>query len=194
MAYGIEMPGAAGVVPGHAVPRRRRRRWLIVLGVVVALAGVTLTVLGAVGMFVLDARSAATPTVAGQVRDPVSFEAEDASYEILLVRRRDATLDLDAADTTCTIDLADGRRIEVDGRVQAVSVSGRDTATVGSFRAVPGRTVVRCDGIADDRRFVIDEISSAERWAFRSTLLGVGVLVAGAGIALLGVFWRRGPT
>ncbi|MFP5489321.1 MAG: hypothetical protein ACLGHQ_13570 [Acidimicrobiia bacterium] len=193
MSYGIKMPGAPGVVPGRAVHRRRPHRWLIVLGVAIALAGLALTVVGAVGMFALDARAAASPTVEGRVPDAVEFDADRATYEILLVQRRSSNLDLEAADTTCVIRLADGRHVEVDGRVQGVSVSGRGTATVGSFRAVDGVTVVQCIGADDGRTFVIDEVSAAERWAVRSTLLGVAALVAGIGTALLGVFWRRAP-
>lgn len=156
-----------------------------------ALIGLSATVAGAIGTAAYDSLAGTDPTAEGTIPGPVVFDADDATYEILLVRRRGANLDVEAASTRCDVELADGRDIGIDGRFQAVAVSGGSTATVGSFDAVQGRTLVYCQGGDEGRTFVVDVVSETERWMSRSMWGGVVVLVIGVGLALLGWFWRR---
>lgn len=164
------------------------------VGVLIGLVGLAATVAGAIGTVAYDQWARTDPTAEGTMPGRVQFDAHDATYEILLTRRRGANLESEASRTSCDVELADGRVVSIDGRFQAVSVSGGGTATVGSFDAVPGPTVVRCRGADEGRRFVVDAVSTSERWLSRSMWGGVIVLAVGVGILLLGLFWRRPPS
>jgi hypothetical protein len=112
---------------------------------------------------------------------------------VLLLQRR-GSIDAEVAATRCTARLADGSERLLDGRFQAVSVSGGGTATIGSFDAVPGPTSVRCEGADVGRRFAVHAVGRWEQWTSRSMWIGAVVLTLGLAVGLLGWFWRRQPS
>ena len=71
--------------------------------------------------------------------------ADDATYEVLLVRSRHDTSPAAAANIVCAVNLANERTITLDGSRQATSTDAANTATIGTFDAVAGLTAVTCD-------------------------------------------------
>jgi hypothetical protein len=164
----------------------------IVGGVLVALFGLFVTLGGAVVTLVDKTVSSLDPIAEARTPGTATFVAEDAEYEVLSVRRRTDSA-RGAEDFECEVTLADGRTISLDGSVQAVSVAAANTETIGSFDAVAGETAVFCDADGGDNRFVVDKRGALGRWGMRLLLSGVVVLLAGTGMLLGGIFWKKPP-
>ena len=109
------------------------------------------------------------------------------------MRSRRDTSTASAGNVVCTVELANERTITVDGSYQAASTDAGNTSTIGSFDAVAGQTAVTCDARGGEVRFVVDKVSSLGRIANWVLVGGIAGLLAGAGLILGGIFWKR-PT
>jgi len=170
--------------------RRIRVSW-IVCGIVVALAALVVTIAAGIAIVVDKAASTLDPEAEARTPGTARLDAERATYEVLLVRSRRDTSTASAANTVCTVELANEHTITLDGARQAVSTEAGSTSTIGSFDAVAGTTTVTCDAGDADLRFVVDKVSSVGRIANWVLFGGVAGLLAGAGLIVAGIFWKR---
>ncbi|MDP2289601.1 MAG: hypothetical protein Q8M22_00335 [Actinomycetota bacterium] len=185
-------PGAPSQIWGAAPkpPKRRMRKGWIISGILVAVFGLLMLIGGAVASLISRTASSLDPVAEARTPGTATFEAKDATYDVLLVRRR-ADSFREASDFLCTVTLANGKVIELDGRFQAVSDQTANTESIGSFDAVPGHTSVFCDADGGDNRFVVDEESLLQRLSLWFILGGTGVLLLGTGMILGGVFLKK---
>jgi len=166
-----------------------RVRWIVV-GAILSVPAVVVLVVG--GIMTLASRTASSLDPIAEARTPgtATFEAEDTSYDILLVRSRGEDF-READDVDCVVTLANAKVIEVDGQSQAVSEQSANIGTVGSFDAVAGTTTVYCEARGGDLRFVVDDESSLHRIGMLMVFGGVGGLLLGMGLIQMGVFWKK---
>ena len=178
------------------VPKRKGRiRWgVLLLGVLAAAAGLVSLVVGAGFLLAEGAVNIADSEADGRLPDAdLSFDAEDAQYDIFLSGR--GTTEFDSEDVSCAITLADGEQLEVRGDQQVVSTSGA-TVSVGSFDAVEGFTEVRCTS-TDDNEVSRIYLGKDRAWLERTGYVGLGMglllVLGGTGLILLAVFKRKPP-
>jgi len=181
-----------GPQPLPQAPRPRMRKGWIVAGIIADVVAVVLLVGGAIAMAVGRTVSSIAPGAARVTPAPLSFDAEAATYEILLDRRPGDDF-RESSDVQCSVQLADGRTLSIDGAVQAVAVSSNKLETVGSFDAIAGTTTVACEANGGSVRYVVDEESLISRIGLIVVLVGVGLLLAGVAAIMLGVFWKKRP-
>lgn len=169
----------------RVVTERRRRPLMI--GIWLAGAGLAVTIIaglllaGNQAVQVLAAEDRAT------VPDPLTFEAQDSSYAVLLLP---TTIGIPfmgnpVAALTCDVDLADGTTAVLRGARQATSIETGAGETVGSFDAVPGPTTVTCDftGSPDTSGYfvaVAAQRSVPDLVAFGGVALGIVAMIVGA--------------
>ena len=202
---GVGFPGQPGVgFPGQApwpgaghsavppIAKPRRRKGWIVAGIVVCVLGVLAVIGGAVTSGVAAVQSSLDPEGEALTPTPIRFVAEAKEYDIVLLagRREDAR---DAADMECTVVLADGRDLFVDGDVQAVSTEVGNAESVGSFTAVPGDTVVTCEANGGHVTYQVQEPAALASIGLIILIVGFALGVLGAGMILLGAFWKKKP-
>jgi hypothetical protein len=122
----------------------------------------------------------------------LSFTADEGQqYDVFLSGRH--VNEGDASRVNCQITLADGDEIEVDGTVQGVAVEGA-TSSVGSFDGVEGFTEVRCTGLDNGEPIYVGRDRPAlERGGWIGVGLGVAGVLAGVGLLMAGLFWRKAP-
>ncbi len=163
------------------------------LGIAIALIGLSGTIGGAVASVAARVASTVDPDAAGTTRAPVTFVTEERTYRIINVASRLGDRG-SAATYRCEVTRADGTTVSIDGSTQAVAVDVGKTETVGAFDAVAGTTVVDCrtDGGLEGE-FVVKADSPWARYGTILLVAGSVVLIAGAGCILLGVFTRTPP-
>ena len=171
--------------------RRRMRGSWIVCGILITIGALAVTIGAGIAILVDKAASAIDPEAEARTPGTARLDAEKATYEVLLVRSRRDTSAASAGSVVCTVELADERAITLDGSRQAVSTQAANTETIGSFDAVAGRTTVTCDADGADVRFVVNEVSRVGRIANWVLAGGIAGLLAGAGLILGGIFWKR---
>jgi len=181
------------VPPPVATPggRRRRRGSWIAWGILIAVGALVVTIGAGVAILVDKTASAIDPEAEARTPGTARLDADEATYEILLVRSRRDTSAASAGNVVCTVELADERTITVDGSHQTVGTDAGNTSTIGSFDAVAGPTAVTCDARGGEVRFVVDKVSSVGRIANWVLAGGIAGLLAGAGLVLGGIFWKR---
>jgi len=184
-------PGV-GPSPVPPIAKPRRRKGWIIAGIVACVVGLPAVVGGAVTAGVAAVTSSLDPEGAALTPASIRFVAEAKEYDIVLLRgrREDAR---DAADMECTVVLADGRELFVDGDVQAVSTEVGNAESVGSFTAVPGDTVVTCEANGGHVTYQVQEPAALASIGLIILFVGFGLIVLGAGMILLGVFWKKKP-
>jgi hypothetical protein len=174
-------------------PAQGKRRWgLIIAGIIVAAIGLITLVVGAVAGFVEQTRSALDPEAEGRAPGSLTFDADDDTYIVSVQGERfgaDATI---VANVVCTVTLANGSTIELDGGSQGISEESGNIATVGNFDAVEGPTVIACNSPSDIRFFVDDE-SAVKELGTVGIIVGAVLLSIGAALILFGVFVRKKP-
>lgn len=175
-----------------AEPKPQMRRSWIVAGIAVAVVGLVALIAGGIMLLISNAASQLDPVAEGRTPGTATFTAEDKEYDILLVSGRGEPAG-NPEDMVCTITLADGRSVTVDGSKQSTTSEVANTESVGSFNAVPGETTVQCQASTTGNKFIIDTdglLAKISTWA----LIGGGVMLAiGAGLILGGVFWKKQP-
>jgi len=171
--------------------RRRRRVSWIIWGILIAVGTLALTIGAGVAILVDKTASAIDPEAEARTPGTARFDADKATYEVLLVRERRNRSPASAANVVCTVELANERTITLDGSRQGVSTVAANTATIGSFDAVAGQTDVTCEADGATVRFVVDKESAVGRIAHWLLLAGIAGLLVGIGLILGGIFWKR---
>ena len=171
--------------------RRRMRVSWIVWGVLFAVGALAVTIGAAVAILVDKTASALDSEAEARTPGTARFDADDATYEVLLVRSRHDTSPAAAGNVVCAVNLANERTITLGGSRQATSTEAANTATIGTFDAVAGQTAVTCDADGGEVRFVVDKVSTVGRIANWVLLAGIAALLAAAGLILGGIFWKR---
>jgi hypothetical protein len=186
--------GTPSTAPSIAVgsPAGKRRWWMVVVGVLVILSSLGPLLVGAVLLLAEGVVNIADAEAEGTMPEAdLSFDADDAQYDIFLSGR--GVTEGDGSSVSCQITLADGEQVEVDGTVQGVAIEGA-TSSVGSFDAVEGATEVRCTGGDSGERIYLGRDRPAlERGGWIGIGLGVVGVLAGMGLLMLGLFWRKPP-
>lgn len=183
---------------------RRRRpcprfRWLlaveggggrVIAGIAVGLVGLVCVVGGGVVGLVTATQSSIDPLAEARTPGTARFVAEDAKYDVSLVRVRTDSART-AASFTCEVALADGTTKTIDGSIQAIGPTTANIESIGSFDAVAGATSVFCEADGGDNRFIVDKQSAWKRVGTVVLAVGIPILLAGAGLILAGIFWRK---
>jgi hypothetical protein len=172
---------------------RPPRRWGFVIAGIVG-AVLALLVLGGGFAVSMGATAALTLDPVGKARTPdvITFQAEKARYEIYAVHERRQNSIGSAASFECAVTLANDRVITIDGSVQAVSDEVANTQSIGSFKAVPGETVIDCDAGRNGETFIVDKESPWRQAGFIATIAGAVMLLLAAGAIVFGALSRRG--
>ena len=174
-------------------PAQGKRRWgLVIIGILVAVLGLGALVVGAFAGFVEQTRSALDPEAEGRVPGSLSFDADDTKYVVSVQSERFGASASTAANVVCTVTLANGSTIDLDGGRQAIAEESGNIATVGSFDGVAGRTTIACTS-PDEIRFFVDDESDVKRLSIVGMIVGAIVLAIGAALILVGVFVRKKP-
>ena len=174
-------------------PKPEMRRTWIKVGIVVAALGLIAVIGGGIGLLISRGISSLDPIAEARTPGTATFNAEDKSYDVLLVTGRREPGG-SPEDITCEVTLADGRTVSLDGSAQSSSSEVANTESIGSFDAVPGQTSVYCEASATTgNKFVIDSDGLLDRIATLALIGGVVLLVIGAGLILGGVFWKKQP-
>jgi hypothetical protein len=166
-----------------------RRGWII-WGIVLAVLAVLIIIGGAIAMVASRTASWLDPVAEARTPGTATFVAEKETYDVLLVEERHQTA-RSASSFRCVVTLADGRTIDLDGSVQAVSTEIANTDSIGQFDAVPGQTSVFCDADSNGNRFIVDTESLLAKAALWVLLGGVALLLIAAGLILGGVFLKK---
>lgn len=173
-------------------PPKGRRRWgLLIAGIFVAILGLIVLVGGAVVSMGAAAASSLDPAGKARTPDVLTFKAKAGRYELFAVHERGKGSIGSGGSFECTVTLADGDEIEIDGSVQAVSEEVGNLESIGSFTAVKGETTIECDAGRDGETFIVDEESPWKNAALVATLLGALVLLLGAGAIVAGALWKK---
>lgn len=203
--------------PFGSRPSVRRRGWVrIVLGAVMAVAGVVTFAVGIVQAVGAHGRIEGDAVARGVVREgaagAVAFEVppgERRSYTVYLLFAgrlpNSEDQDLTVRDTGCLATMPDGATTFFRGARQGIAVTLGDAASVGHFSSQPGRVRLSCGYVSGTRR---SQRRRPDGIAFvvtpgRPTLTGDGtaaivVGVAAAALGSLAAAWgwrgRRRPT
>ncbi len=180
---------SAGDPSGLPVVRVTPRWPVLRRGAVALAAGLALLAVGAALYAGRDAVALAAPAARGTIPGDARFKARDARYVILLNRLRLTGLsaEIQVASTTCTVRRDDGSSVRVRGARQSGSSDSDLALSIGAFDGRPGPTAVACRYGAVQRgpaRFVVAARTSSVT-AVMWTLLGAGLLIGGAGAALV---------
>jgi hypothetical protein len=166
---------------------------MVVVGILVILFSLGPTLVGAILLLAEGAVNIADSEAEDTFPDAdLSFTAEQGQqYDVFLSGRRVA--EGDASLVNCQITQPDGEQIEVDGTVQGVATEGA-TSSVGSFDGVEGFTEVRCTGLDSGEHIYIGRDRPAlERGGWIGIGIGVVGILAGVGLLMAGLFWRKPP-
>jgi hypothetical protein len=143
-----------------APPPKGRRRWgLLIAGIVAAIFGLIVLIGGAVVSMGAAAAVTLDPVAKARTPDVMTFDAETGRYDPFAVHERRKGSIGSAASFDCTVTLADGDEMTIDGAVQAVSEEVANTETIGSFTAVKGETTIECDAGREGEVFIVDKES-----------------------------------
>lgn len=173
------------------VEKKVRWKW-VVAGILVAVVGVLVLIGGAVASLVSDTASSVDPVAEARSPGTASFTAKATTYDVTMVRERGESDS--AAGYRCTVTLADGSTLELDGSRQSFSTETPSMKSIGSFDAIAGPTSVFCENENGSTRFVVDEESTADRLLPYLLGAGIGLLLFGAALILLGVFRKKTVT
>ena len=141
--------------PGAPSPRSRRvvrtvhRRRPLRAGIVVAGCAVTMLVGGFLLNTLLSGAEVLGASGRARFGEPIEFEAEARTDVVVVVRGEtndSEIMDRAVGGLACTVTLADGTAVRLDGSSQAVAEQTDFGATAAIFDAVAGPTVVTCDG------------------------------------------------
>ena len=132
------------------------------------------------------------------VGSPISFDAEARTYALIFIRGElDTEQFIDRAITnlTCTVTAEDGSTQTVRGSQQATATETAAGASIGTFDAKAGRTVVLCTWIQDPGGVLQNYAVAPERTAAKVAsyiLVGLGILLglAGAVMVVVGIRGR----
>ncbi|MCY7298566.1 MAG: hypothetical protein LH616_05075 [Ilumatobacteraceae bacterium] len=178
---------------GAQQPTQGKRRWgIVIIGIVVATIGLITLVVGALAGFVEQTRSALDPEAEGRAPGSLTFDAKAETYIVSVQSERFGPSARSVANVDCTVTLANGSTVELDGGTQAIAEESGNIATVGSFDAVKGQTMIACNA-PDDIRFFVDDESDVKRLGMIGVFVGVALLAIGAALILFGVFVRKKP-
>jgi len=164
------------------------------------IAGATLSLAVLVVAFVISITTAVASTVdpVAEARTPeaIKFDAHAGEYDLYAVRKRGRVGKSErslgsSANFECTVTLANGRTIEIDGSVQAVSEESANTQSIGSFTAVAGETTVACDAGRDGEAYIVDEASTAKQAGFYATVVGAVLMLISAAAIVAGALWKK---
>lgn len=176
-----------------APPAQGKRRWgLVIVGIIVAVIGLITLIVGAVAGLVEQTRSSLDPEAESRAPGSLVFDADDDTYIVSVEGERYVSDSSAAANVVCTVTLADGRTLELDGGSQGISEETANIATVGNFDAVAGPTTIACTS-PDDIRFFVDDESDVKKFGTIGMIVGAILLVIGASLILFGVFVRKKP-
>lgn len=169
-----------------------KRRWgLLIAGIIGALLSLFLLIGGAVVSMGAAAVSTVDPVGKARTPDSITFDAERGRYELYALHERRKGSIGSAASYECTVTLANGKLIEIDGSVQTVSSEVGGTQSIGSFDAVPGETMIDCDAGRKGEVFIVDKESPWKQASLVVTLVGAGMLLLAAGAIVAGALWKR---
>lgn len=183
-----------GPPPGQQLPpiapTQKKIRWkLVIAGIVLAVFGILTLIGGAVASLASQTSSSLDPVAEARSPGTATFTAEATTYNVMMVRGRGESNS--AAGYRCTVTLADGRTVELDGSRQSVSTESPGIKSIGSFDAVAGPTSVFCENDNGSTRFVVDDESTVDR--LLPYILGAGgvLLFVATGMILLGIFRKK---
>lgn len=180
-------------IPMMAPPVKKKIRWgMVITGIIIGVLGIVTMIGGAVASLASQTASSIDPIAEARAPGTATFTAEKATYNIMQVRERGESRSV--SGYRCTVTLADGRTIAIDGSRQSVSTESPGIQSIGSFDATPGPTSVHCENENGNTRFVVDDESAVERWL--PYILGAGgaLLFIAAGLILFGIFRKKTVT
>ena len=178
-------------------PPKPQRRWgLLIGGIVGAVLSLAVLVIAFIISITTSVASTIDPVAEARTPDVIKFDARAGNYDLYAVRKRGRVGKTEksigsSANFECTVTLANGRTIAIDGSVQVVSEEAANTQTIGSFTAVPGETTVACDAGMDGEAYIVDEASAAKQASFYATLIGAALLLASAAAIVAGALWKK---
>ena len=174
-------------------PTVKKIRWkLVIAGIIVAVIGVLTLVGGAVASIVSTTASSIDPVAEARSPGTATFTAKATTYDVTMVRERGESDT--ASGYRCTVTLADGSTLQLDGSRQNVSTESPSMKSIGSFDAVAGPTSVFCENSNGSTRFIVDEESTADRLLPYLIGAGVGLLLIATAMILLGIFRKKTVT
>ncbi|MEQ1701359.1 MAG: hypothetical protein ABMA25_14720 [Ilumatobacteraceae bacterium] len=182
-------PGPPPQVPLIA-PVQKKVRWgLVILGIILGIVGILVIVGGAIASLASGTASSLDPVAEARSPGTATFTAEATTYDVSMVRERGESNS--ASGYRCTVTLADGRTLELDGSRQGTSSETPSVKSIGSFDAVAGPTSVFCENENGSTRFIVDDESAVDQALPYILGAGVVLLLLATGSILLGVFKKK---
>ncbi len=163
----------------------------LVAGAILCVVGLAVLAIGALVSLGDQVRQVVAAEGRAPVTDDVTFDAEEATYAILLLRNPTGP-DYDTTVVTrveCEVSQPDGSTLQVDGDSATVRVETDAGTQLASFEGQPGETTVSCgwDGSRGQTEsslgyvFSVAEAGGTARW------LGTGLTLGGIAVTLIGV-------
>ena len=187
---------------GSAIPdgrsmQRKRRPIVLAIGLAMILASFAMIALGIVRL--VDAATIPEDEVVsrGTAGSTMRFghdAATSAQFTIYIESNSSTSsvVDLQVSRISCLVELSDGTTRTVRGANQSTSTQINETASIGTFTAIPGQVSVSCEA-SDNAPYSLMIATGGPRLplsAFGLVFGGVGVLLVGIVLTIIGAIRR----
>lgn len=181
-------PAAVPVARMRVITERRRRPFIA--GLACCIAGLGITLGGAALAFATQALEVATAEGRAAVGSPISFQADDETYGIILLPEATGVSpdQIPVQNLQCSVMHPDGAAQEVDTASSGSRLETSAGREAGSFEGRAGATTVTCawrDGHTSPGDFYSVATLSETAHLIGNILLIGGVVVIGVGVVLL---------